>query len=217
MREELKRQKLYWDKEVNNFDSIYIKKNNKFKQFIDDFFRWDMYARFDYTFKHSEPIENKTILDVGCGTGRFSLEYARRNAKKVVGIDISSEMLEICKQRVVRENLTSKCEFIKSDLLDYKIENTFDICIGIGLFDYIKNSQVVVKKMQGAVSDRVIMSFPKLWTWRAFVRKIRLKLRGCDVYYYSRKKLENMLKTAGFKSYEIEAVGQLFCVTAYVN
>jgi hypothetical protein len=55
-----------------------------------------------------------------------------------------------------------------------------------------------------------------LRTWRAPVRRVRLALKGCDVYFYSKTKIDALLKQAGFARYEIEQVGQLFCVTAFV-
>jgi hypothetical protein len=62
----------------------------------------------------------------------------------------------------------------------------------------------------------VIGSFPRLGTWRAPVRKARLARKGCDVFFYSRPRLEGLLKDAGFSRWEIETVGKLYCVVAYV-
>jgi SAM-dependent methyltransferase len=214
---ELKLQEKYWDSAVNDFDSIYSGEKSKFGEFLDRKFRWDMQARFDYTFKHSGNIKGRAILDVGCGTGRFSFEYSGRNAGKVTGIDISGKMIDECKHRAKVEDSNNICDFIRTDLLEYYPGRKFDVCIGIGLFDYIKYPQLVINKMRNLVDDRVIMSFPRLWTWRAPVRKLRLGLKGCSVYFYSRSKIEELLKEAGFENYEIEVVGKLFCVTAYVN
>ena len=217
MKQEIIQQTEYWNKEVNTFDSIYTAEKSKFSKWLDKVFRRDMQARYDYTFKNSEPVLDKTILDVGCGTGVFSLEFARRNAKFITGIDIAEQMINVCIERAEREGFSSKCEFIKTDLLEYKTNQKYDICIGIGLFDYIKEPQNVISKMYDVVNDRAIMSFPRFWTWRAPVRKIRLGLRKCSVYFYTKKRIDTLIKTAGFKRYDIEKVGKLFCVIAYVK
>lgn len=217
MNNEITQQKDYWNREIHSFDSIYSEQKSSFSRWLDKVFRWDMFARFEYTMKNSEPIQNRTILDVGCGTGVFALEYARRNAKFVTGIDIADLMVNECKKRAEIEGLSSRCEFLRSDLLEYKPNNLFDICIGIGLFDYIKEPQSVISKMRDVVSDRVIITFPRFWTWRAPVRKVRLGLRNCSVYFYTKKRIETLINTAGFKRFEIESVGKLFCVTAYVK
>jgi 2-polyprenyl-3-methyl-5-hydroxy-6-metoxy-1,4-benzoquinol methylase len=216
MREDLSRQETYWDNQVGGFDSIYERSKGGFENWIDSTFRWDMYARFDYTMKNSAPIQDRTFLDVGCGTGRYSLEFARRGARRVVGIDIAENMLAVCQTRALAEHLDERCTFQHADLTQYAPDTPFDVCIGIGLFDYIRDPQPVVTKMGQVVTDRAIMSFPRFWTWRAPVRRVRLALRGCDVYFYSKERIASLLNHAGFSHYEIDRVGQLYCVTAFV-
>jgi len=214
---ELKQQEEYWDKQVGDFDSIYSRRKSRLGKALDRIFRWDMAGRFTYTFEHSGAIENRTFLDVGCGTGRYSLEYARRGCAKVVGIDIAANMVEVCRKRADADGFSDRCEFLQSDLLEYQPGELFDVCIGIGLFDYIKDPLPVIAKMRECVKDRVIMSFPRLWTWRAPVRKIRLGMQGCGVYFFTGKRIEELLKEAGFSRVEISQIGQLYCVTAYVE
>jgi ubiquinone/menaquinone biosynthesis C-methylase UbiE len=214
--EELTRQKEYWDSTVDDFDSIYSHGKSKFSNWIDATFRWDMYTRYEYTLKHSEPITGRAFLDVGCGTGRYALEYARRGAGRVVGIDIATRMVEVCAARAREEHLDDRCNFLQSDLLPYSPGAKFDVVIGIGLFDYIRDALPVMTKMHDVVSDRAIMSLPRLWTWRAPVRKVRLALKGCAVYFYTQERIDALLKQAGFSRYELEQIGQLYCITAYV-
>ncbi|HJQ68576.1 MAG TPA: methyltransferase domain-containing protein [Blastocatellia bacterium] len=217
MNQELVRQKNFWDEEINNFDSIYSHQKSKFSNFLDRVFRWDMYERFNYTIRNSEPVRGKSFLDVGCGTGRYSLEFARLGAARVVGLDIAERMVEACRRRAAEQKVTDDVTFIQSDLTNYIPDQKFDVAIGIGLFDYIKDALPVVKRMRESVTDRAIMSFPRRWTWRAPVRKARLGLKRCDVYFYSAKEIENLLREAGFARHTVEVVGQLYCVTAFVE
>jgi ubiquinone/menaquinone biosynthesis C-methylase UbiE len=217
MNQELIDQKKYWDKEVQTFDSIYSHGKSKFSNWLDKKFRWDMYARFNYTIENSKPISGKSFLDVGCGTGKYSIRFAKEGAYRVIGIDISDNMINICKERSVIENVNNQCEFYVGDLTNFDSNQKFDIVIGIGLFDYIRNPFEVIKKMHNVSSDRVIASFPRSGTLRALIRKIRLSLKGCPVYFYSEKELDKLLKNVGFKDYSTKVLGQLFCITAYVN
>ncbi len=216
MNQDLAKQKNYWNREVVEFDSIYSHGKSKFQNWVDATFRWDMYARYEYTLKHAEPIAGRTFLDVGCATGRYALEFARRGAAQVTGIDIAANMIAVCEQRARQEQLESRCRFVVSDLLAFRPENRFDVVIGIGLFDYIREPLPVLTKMAQVATDGAIISLPRLWTWRAPVRRVRLALRGCDVFFYSKEQIDTLLKQAGFKRYELEQVGQLYCVTAFV-
>ena len=217
MNQELARQKSFWNEEIGSFDSIYSHRKGRVGNLLDSIFRWDMYERFNYTLKQSEPIRGATILDVGCGTGRYSLELARRGASRVVGLDIAEQMIEVCCERASKEGLHQTATFIQTDLTNYQPESRFDVAIGIGLFDYVKDPLPVLAKMRQSVDGRAILSFPRRWTWRAPVRKARLALKGCDVYFYTAGEIERLLKAAGFARYEIKRVGQLHCVTAYAR
>jgi cyclopropane fatty-acyl-phospholipid synthase-like methyltransferase len=215
MNEELKKQKNYWDKEVAAFDAIYSHDKGCLGNLADRLLRWDMYKRFEYTMANSEPIEGRTFLDVGCGTGRYSLEYARRKARLVVGLDISTEMVKTCSKRAEALGFADSARFIHGDPLGFEPETPFDVTIAIGLFDYIKDPLPVVRKMAAMTRDRVIISFPTIWTWKAAVRKIRLGMANCDVFFYTKGQVAHLMREAGFERFDIEKIGQLYCVTGY--
>jgi SAM-dependent methyltransferase len=208
-------QEAYWNSEVGAFDAIYSHRKSRFENWLDRTFRWDMYARFDYTMAHAEPIAGRTFLDVGSGTGRYAIEFARRGARQVVGLDVSQEMIRESDRRARDANVSDRCLFSRSDLLAYQQAAQFDVCIGIGLFDYIREPLPVLAKMRSVITDRAVISLPLQWTWRAPVRKMRLGLRGCDVFFYSLERVTELLQQAGFRRHEVERVGQLYCVTAF--
>ena len=174
-----------------------------------------MYERYAFTIENCEPIKNRKFLDVGCGNGMYSLELGRKGAAKVVGIDISEVMIDVCLKSSKQQHLSDRCTFIQTDLLDYHPESTFDVSFGIGLFDYISDPLPVLKRMRKVSTDKAIMAFPRLWTWRAPVRKVRLARKGCDVYFYSKGRIEQLLGDAGFSRHELTKVGKLYCVVAY--
>lgn len=217
MNREISRSRDYWDREVRALDSVYSREKSRLGAFLDSVFRWDMHARFGYTLEHAEPIENRTFLDVGCGTGRYTLALARKGATRAVGIDISATMIAFCRQLAADEKLDGVCSFTQTDLLEYDPDGGFDICIGIGLFDYISDPLPVLAKLRTCTTDKAILSFPRLWTWRAPVRKIRLGLRRCDVHFYTKARVDRLLNESGFARYDVSRIGQLYCVTAFAR
>lgn len=215
MNNEIQTQRAFWNSEADAFQRIYTHRKSKFANALDKFFRKDMYERFEFTIKNCEPIKDRTFLDVGCGNALYSLELARKGAARVVGIDISEVMIGLCKQSCEQQNLSDRCTFLQTDLLNYKPESKFDVSFGIGLFDYIRDPLPVMKKMRELSADKAIMAFPRLWTWRAPLRKARLARKGCDVFFYSKPRIEKLLRDAGFSRQEIVKVGKLYCVIAY--
>lgn len=215
MNEELLAQRKYWNNEADAFQRIYTHRKSKLSNVLDGMFRKDMYERFVFTIKNCEPIPDRTFLDVGCGNGLYSFELARKGARRVLGLDISEVMIGLCKQASENQNPADRCEFIQTDLLAYESDEKFDVSFGIGLFDYIKDPRPVLKKMRELTTDKVILAFPRYWTWRAPVRKVRLNARGCDVFFYTKSQLDELMREAGFKRHEVHKVGKLHCVIAY--
>jgi len=213
---EIQAQRAFWNSEADAFSKIYTHRKSKFSNKLDQIFRKDMYERFQFTIANCEPIKGRTFLDVGCGNALYSLELARKGAAKVVGIDIAEVMIGLCKKSAEDENLSDRCTFIQTDLLEYKPDQKFDVSFGIGLFDYIKNPLPVLTKMREVSTDKAIMAFPRLYTWRAPVRKVRLTLKGCDVYFYSAARIDKLMKDAGFSRHTLTKVGKLYCVVGYV-
>ena len=216
MSNEIQAQRAFWNSEADAFQSIYTHRKSKFFNTLDQIFRKDMYERYQFTIVNCEPIKGRTFLDVGCGNALYSLELARKGAAKVVGIDISEVMIGLCKKSSDAENLSDRCTFIQTDLLEYNPETKFDVSFGIGLFDYISNPLPVMKRMREVSTDKAIMAFPRLWTWRAPVRKVRLTIKGCDVYFYSAARISQLMKEAGFSRHTMTKVGKLYCVVGYV-
>jgi 2-polyprenyl-3-methyl-5-hydroxy-6-metoxy-1,4-benzoquinol methylase len=207
-------QRNYWNREVQDFHSIYSHQKSKFATYLDQVFRKDMYERFVFTMEKSWPIPYRKYLDVGCGSGVYSLELARKGAASVTGLDIAENMLQVCRASADREGLSHRCNFIHSDLLEYQTDEKFDVSIGIGLFDYISDPLPVLKRMREVTRDKAILSFPRLWTWRAPIRKARLALRDCPVFFYTKSAIGSLVKEAGFADCEITKVGKLYCVVA---
>ena len=216
MNNEIEVQRNFWNCEADAFERIYSHEKSKLSTKLDQVFRKDMYERFVFTIENCQPVEGRRFLDVGCGNGLYSIDLAKKGAAGVVGLDISPVMIERCRQSAERDGVDC-LSFIQTDLLEYEPESTFDVSYGIGLFDYISQPLPVLRKMREVTTDKVIMAFPRLWTWRAPVRKVRLTMKGCPVFFYSKSKINRLMKNAGFASWEVERVGKLHCVVAHVN
>jgi cyclopropane fatty-acyl-phospholipid synthase-like methyltransferase len=77
--------------------------------------------------------QGSQILDVGCGTGRHSVELAKRGYK-VTGVDISSGMLSEAK--ITARKAGVEVEWIKADASKFRPSGSFDaaVCLCEGAF-----------------------------------------------------------------------------------
>ena len=68
------------------------------------------------------------VLDVGCGPGRHSLEFARRGYE-VVGVDIAAKFVDLASTAAEAEELTN-CRFLRADARELG-------ALGLGAFDLV--------------------------------------------------------------------------------
>ncbi len=67
-------------------------------------------------------------LDLGCGTGKMTLELATRGYD-MTGVDISAEMLEVARDRAEREGLSDKMLWLMQDMTELELYGTVDLTV----------------------------------------------------------------------------------------
>ena len=84
-----------------------------------------------------------TVLDIATGTGDLAINLAETKATKIVGLDISSGMLEIGKQKINKKSLESKIEMVLGDSENMPFEDdSFDaitVAFGVRNFETLEN------------------------------------------------------------------------------
>lgn len=65
----------------------------------------------------NKDIQDKIILDLGCGTGRLAIGAALLGAKRVIGVDIDKEAIEIARRN--SEKFEININWIVSDIRDF--------------------------------------------------------------------------------------------------
>jgi SAM-dependent methyltransferase len=87
---------------------------------------------------------SERILDLACGFGRHSIEFASRGCK-VVGADITTEYIEEARKQAKGKGLDA--EFICTDLRDLQYRNDFDVVLNLadGAIGYLENDDENLK------------------------------------------------------------------------
>jgi len=103
---------------------------------------------------------------------------------------------------------------LQGDVLHWNTDQQFDITIAIGVLDYIAQPLSRLKAIRKLTSGMFLSAWPRFWTWRMPIRKVRLSMSGCPVYFFRRSHIFHYLSEAGFIVESWDAVGQLYCVKA---
>src|SRR3989442_9931636 len=81
---------------AKDWDDLYGGKRNFFWRAFDHAFRRDIYERYQLTFDAlGKDLRGASVLDIGCGSGVYCLEAARRGAREVIGIDMTDERVAL--------------------------------------------------------------------------------------------------------------------------
>lgn len=75
--------------------------------------------------------DTRTILDIGCGTGRHAVEFAK-NGYEVTGIDSSVQMIDIAKKRFsCNVPLSNPPVFYQGDARNFNLARQYDVVVSL--------------------------------------------------------------------------------------
>src|SRR6266487_2804906 len=103
----------------------------------------------EYAFYLLGDINGKTILEYGCGDGVNTVLLANRGAR-VIALDLSPELIDIAKRRLIAHNITSGVSFIIGSAHNLPLQDdSVDVVFGIAILHHLdlKLSSNAVKRV----------------------------------------------------------------------
>lgn len=215
-----KKVKDYFKRAAEDFDNIYDNRGRIIERIANKLFRKGMRERFKLTLQLCSQSNNKTVLDIGCGAGRFLIPLAEREMTGV-GIDYSEEMIKLAKEHLERYYDRTKrklqIEYICCDFLnDFETDKSFDISLAIGVFDYLKEPLPFLKKMKSVTNEMMIASFPAKFALQVPIRKMWLITKKCPVYFYTKNRIKRLYSLTGISDYEIIKISAGYLVKSKI-
>lgn len=176
--------KVFFDDYVAKFDDIYnhVSQETTLSNLVTKVFRKSMRKRMLNSFEDLKDQDIKSILDIGCGSGRYSNILAKKK-DFVTGIDFADNMIQFAKKQADMENLKN-VEFKTVAYEDFNYDRAYDAVICMGFFDYIKESKNIIVKILNNSPKIFLGSFPKEKNLLNFIRKLRYYINNCPLYYY---------------------------------
>jgi len=202
----------FFDDYAADFDSIYQSGSGPFQKWINHFLRKSMRLRFELTLAACDPVEEKSVLDVGCGPGHYCLALARKGAN-VLGIDFAPAMIELARQKAREAGLDVICSFAERDFAQLGADEVYDYTIMMGFLDYIPDAGATVRKALDHTRQSAFFSFPVSGGFLAWQRKLRYK-RKCPLYLYSHEEVMDLFAKLPGIRFRIRKIGRDFWVRA---
>lgn len=214
----------YWNDHLKSWEaSAYFKEGQQNANWWDrlsTIFRGDaMYVRMNTALELIQPhIAGKTVLDVGCASGRFAFQMINAGAQKVYGTDISTEALELAAKRSAELGMQDKLEFSAFDVVQ---SNTplpqVDIVTALGVIEYF-DAKDMAAFLGNLRAKYILLDFPdhgrkkEFPTW--ILRQVYIRVNKLPgVYLYSLEEFAKIAEPLGFKDLRVIKRNNFYYVT----
>jgi ubiquinone/menaquinone biosynthesis C-methylase UbiE len=102
------------------------------------------------------PFEDERVLEIACGTGRFSVMLAERGAD-VTGIDISGAMLGQAREKARAAGVADAVEFMRGDAARLPFpDNAFDVSFAVRFFHLADTPETFLAEMRRVTREEIL-------------------------------------------------------------
>lgn len=120
--------------------------------------------KFFQRFDGQLDVEDKTVLDVGCGFGSLCVHMARNGAKRVVGVDVDRNRIAFAQSKLADEcqDVADRVAFHHADEIP---DSEFDCVVSKDSFEHLADPDDAFRSMKHrlAKGGRLAIGFGPLW------------------------------------------------------
>jgi ubiquinone/menaquinone biosynthesis C-methylase UbiE len=176
-------------------------------------------------FADFERWRGKKVLEIGCGIGTDTVNFARHGAM-VTAVDLSSQSLDLARRRVEVYGLRSQVRFYSGsaeELSSFLPVEAYDLIYSFGVIHHTPHPERVVQQMRSYAKPGtliklmvyyrpswkvfwIVMGYGKgqFWRLKQLVAKYSEAQTGCPVTYtYTREEGRKLIETSGFRTTDI--------------
>jgi ubiquinone/menaquinone biosynthesis C-methylase UbiE len=177
------------------------------------------------SFAEFERWRGKRVLEIGCGIGTDTINFARVGAR-VTSVDLSEESLEIARQRVKVYGLENQVRFFcgnAEELSGFVPIEPYDLIYSFGVIHHTPHPERVLEEMrqyaQAGTTLKIMVYHRRSWKvgwillsagkgrfWKLpeLVAKHSEAQTGCPItYIYTRREGRELLERHGFRASEV--------------
>lgn len=148
---------------------------------------------------HSE----MNVLEIGAGTGRFTLEIAPK-VRRIVAADFSSCMLEQMSKKLQDAGITN-VEQCCGDFMQLDFTEQFDFIVSFSALEYIKDPELFAK-IAGLLKPggQLLFTFPHNTFFRWWGRFGNYFRQGVFMSAFSKRQMKKQLNAVGLEVVQLD-------------
>jgi len=197
--------------------SEFSEKYNYSEDFME---RYKVWVRFLDKYLVSSDI----VLDAGCGSGIFSF-YAAQKAKRILGIDGSKEMIDICFEKLKKTGMSNMLFQIRKIPMELPDNQYFNTILSSSVLEYLPNFNEVCSRLADVMfqGGTLIFSLPNSSSFYRKIEKLTYILFKRPKYLkfvhnsLDREKVIKELQLIGFQFIESEYFANTYLFSGIVR
>lgn len=167
-------------------------------------------------------VKGKKVLEIGCGLGTTTVNFAKAGAKKVSAIDLSDASIALAKQRAAVNGVGNIIDFHNlnaEELSQHLPREEYDLAFSFGVIHHTPHPDKILKEVHKFLSPNgtlkimvyyryswkvlwILLKYGKgqFWKLSNLVATYSEAQTGCPItYIYSKKEARQLLDSCGFK------------------
>jgi ubiquinone/menaquinone biosynthesis C-methylase UbiE len=172
-------------------------------------------------------VRGKKILEIGCGLGTTTINFARAGAKKVTAIDFSEKSLALAKQRAIVYGFDHVIDFYHAnaeELSKTVPHDEYDLIFSFGVIHHTPHPEKVLEELKAYLARegelKIMVYHRRSWKtlWILFkygglkfcrfsklIATFSEAQEGCPITYtYSKKEARKLMEAKGFRTVDLK-------------
>lgn len=152
-------------------------------------------------------LNHKTIVDIGCGTGRHWKKIFERHPSRLAGYDVSAGMLEVLKQKFP----SAETHLLKDNNLSGSADGSTDIIVSTLTIAHIENIEDALKEWKRVLKekgDMIITDYHPAALAKGGNRTFKYndKIVAVKNHIHSIERIKELAKQLGFEIIRFEEI-----------
>ena len=126
-------------------------------------------------------LKDKSVLDLGCGTGEVSVLAASLGAR-VTGLDVVEPMIDLSRRAAATAGVADRTGFAVADIMTAPLP-TADVTLLVGVIEYYEDLPRLLGRACDATRELLIVVDTRGPLWRRALRYGLAALKGFHLYY----------------------------------
>jgi len=154
-------------------------------------------------------FSQRTILEVGCGSGRLASEIAEFSKFEYLGIDFSDTAIEICNSKNLGDGFKFQC----LNVFDADDSQSWDYVVALGVLEHTADPLATLIKLKSLLNDsgKIILAVPHFLNprgviWMTLATLLRVPMSLSDRHFIHPWDMNGWAEALGMKCHQLTTV-----------